>query len=414
MEIVMAGIDFSRAALEQREKMAFTKSESAEALHKAAAFPGVKGCIIVSTCNRTELWLCTENGSPDAATLLCGLKGRPAGLSAALSARRGNEAVRYLFEMACGFHSLIWGEDQILAQVKDAAERSVREGTAGKILAKLFQSAVTTAKEVKTRVCFPKGSLSAATAAVRACAGHFGSVRCLRCLVIGSGNMGFLAAKEFTAAGANVCVTLRRYKYGVSAVPDHCMAVPYDDRLERVADADVIVSATSSPHRTLEASSVAAACAGRPKKRLFLDLAVPRDIDPAIGSLSECGLLTIDDISAGLRQEKQAAVMARCCPIIDHGIAGFESQLFAWASLPAVESISEKCAVSMRDGLMKELENSGLSPEEQQRFAEASFGLLRKHSRRALFAFRDWTAENIRFSGEEPKECLSTASGGRA
>lgn len=413
MEIFMAGIDFSRAALEQREGMAFTKSGALAALHKAAACPGAEGCVIISTCNRTELWLCTDAGRPDAARLLCGLKGQPAERSADLVSRRGAEAVRYLFEMTCGFHSLVWGEDQILAQVKEAAERSVLEGTAGKVLAKLFQDAVTTAKEVKTRVRFSQGSPSVATAAVRACTERFGSLRGLNCLVVGSGNMGFLAAEEFVSAGAEVCVTLRRYKYGVSAVPDRCTAVPYDDRLARVADADIVVSATASPHCTLEAGPVAEACAGKPKKRLFFDLAVPRDIDPAVGALPGCGLLTVDDISAGLREEEQEAVFRQCRPILDRGIAGFEKQLFAWASLPAVESISKEFAASLRDELVKQLESTGLTPEERLRFSEVSFGLLRKRSRRALFAFRDWAAENGRsaLKETEPEEPASEAEG---
>lgn len=391
MGICMAGIDFSRAALEQREAMAFTKSQAAQGMQEAIKLPGVSGCVLVSTCNRTELWLCSENERLNPAHLLCDLKGLPYDrFSGVLTLRRDAAAVRNLFETACGLHSLVWGEDQIIAQIKDAASLSMQEGTAGKVLSKLFQTAVTSAKEVKTQVRFPHGNSSVAAAAVRVCEKKLGSLHGLRCLIIGSGNMGCLSAAGFADAGADVCITLRRYRYGISEVPDRCATIPYDRRMEKIAEADIVVSVTASPHYTLTGGSVAAACAGCRKNRLFLDLAVPRDIDPAVGRLPGCTVLTVDDVPGTLRKEEKAKAEAQCREIIDRYIGEFERQQVAWSSLSTIETLSEKSAFSLRDELLEQLEKSGAGREECQRLADISDELFPKRFRRALFSLRDW------------------------
>lgn len=395
MIIRMAGADFTSAALRERESLAFSRAQAVRAMREAIRRPGAEGCVIVSTCNRTELWLCGQEDGPDPARLLCALKDLPyEDFSGLLVRRQNGQAVRFLFETACGLHSRIWGEDQIVTQVREAACLAEESNTAGRVLSKLFQAAVTSAKEVKTRVRFSQASPSAASAAVRVCGEQMGSLRGRKCLVVGSGQMGFLAAREFAAAGADVCMTLRRYKYGISAVPDSCGTVPYDGRLEKIADADIVLSATASPHYTLTRGAVAAVCAAHPKRRLFLDLAVPRDIEPAVGDLPECTLRTIDDLSDGPRGREKAEAEARSREIIDRHMEKFERQLAAWSSLPAVEALSGDFARSVPDELARELEHFSLTAEERERFAESCRGLLRKRAKSMLFSFRDWMEEN--------------------
>ncbi len=396
MKICMAGVDFSRAALGQREAFAFTRSQAAQAGHTIAEVPGVEGCVIVSTCNRTELWLCVENGGKaDPAALLCSLKGlERARFSDGITVRNGEEAVRRLFETACGLRSLIWGEDQIVTQIRDAADLSVSEGTAGKVLGKLFQTAVTSAKAVKTQVRFSAGNSSVAAAAVEKCRELCGSLRGLRCLVVGSGRMGRLAAQAFAAAGAQVLMTLRQYKYGISVIPENCESLPYDERYAGISDADVVVSATSSPHYTLLFDPAQEACAANPKDRIFLDLAVPRDIDSRIAKLPGCHLLTIDDIPCRVRAEEKAAVEAQCGEIIGHYIREFEKQLVAWSTLPAIHKLAHEFQASLREGLEKELRQTPISPEAMRTVLDAAQSLSEAQAGKMLFAFRDWMEEN--------------------
>lgn len=396
MNIVMAGIDSERVSLGQREAFAFTKTQAVQAMNSMTELPGMEGCVIVSTCNRTELWLCTEDdGRANPAELLCSLKGlAEEPFKDVITVRRGGEAIRHLFETACGLHSLIWGEDQIVTQIRNAAGLAVTKGTAGKVLGKLFQEAVTCAKKIKTQVRFAAGNSSVAAAAIEKCGELYGSVKGLRCLVIGSGEMGRLAAQAFAAHGAEVAMTLRQYKYGISVIPDKCESLPYDERYAGIKDADIVVSATSSPHHTLLFEPVQEACAAKAKSRIFLDLAVPRDMDSRIAGLPGCRLLTIDDIPCRVRVEEKAAAEAQCEEIIDHYIREFEKQLVAWSTLPIVQRLAGDFWVSLCDGLEQELRQRGFSPEEVKIVLDA----LQKHSEekadKMLFAFRDWMEEN--------------------
>ncbi len=396
MEIRMAGIESGTASLEQREALAFTKSESVRGMQAAGWQPGITGCVIYSTCNRTELWLSTDSSdfiSP--AEMLCAFKSVPLKQAAGvITERSGAEAVRYLFETACGLHSRIWGEDQIITQIKEAIHLANDSGTAGKILAKLFQTAVTSAKRVKTEVRFSSGTLSVAAAAAEKCREQYGHLKGLHCLVIGSGKMGRRAAEELAKNGACVCMTIRQYKYGISIVPEHCKSIPYSSRLKEAAESDVILSATSSPHYTLLYEPIAEMCAKNQRERLFLDLAVPRDIEPDVANLPKCRLVTIDDLCCRVRSEEKAKTEQRCRQIIDHYIAEFKKQLAAWSSLPAIRSFSAEASSNAVDLLDQEWKAEGLSDEMRERLRNTAQKIIREKTASALFSFRDWTEEN--------------------
>lgn len=396
MNICMAGIDISSAAIGLREAFAFTSTQAVQAMHVIAKMPGVEGCVLVSTCNRTELWLCMESdGRADPAELLCSLKGfEKSRLSNVMKVRNDTEAVRHLFETACGLRSRIWGEDQIVTQIRDAADLSVAEGTAGKMLGKLFQTAVTSAKAIKTQIRFSAGNSSVAAAAVEKCREMYGSLRGLHCLVVGSGKMGRLAAQAFAETGANVLITLRQYKYGISVVPDNCGSLPYNERYTEISNADIIVSATSSPHYTLLYAPIQEACAANPKDRIFIDLAVPRDMDAQIAELSGCRLLTIDDIPCDVRAEEKAAVETQCGEIIDHYIKEFKRHLVAWSTLPAVQKLAHEFEVSLCKELEKELRRVNVSSEEMQTVLDVARKLSEAKASKMLFAFRDWMEES--------------------
>jgi glutamyl-tRNA reductase len=396
MNICMAGIDYDSAGLEQREAFAFTKVQAAQAMRSVMQLPGMKGCVVYSTCNRTELWLCPEKyGQTDPAGLLCLLKKLPeADFTDIITVRAGGEAVEHLFETACGLRSRIWGEDQIITQVKEALRSSMAEGAAGRVLGKLFQAAVTCAKKIKTQVHFTSGGSSVAAAAAEKLKEICGGMEGRRCLVIGNGNMGFHMAQELTACGAEVTITLRQYKYGTGMIPGSCGAVAYDDRLAEVGTADIIISATSSPHYTLYYEQVAAACAAKPKQRIFIDLAVPRDMDPRIAGIPDSTLLTIDDIPCRVRTEEKTFIEAECRKIIAHYISEFDKQLAAWHSLPAIQSLAGEFEHTLVKELEKELVRRKVPKEQQENIIEFTQTLVKENACKMLFTFRDWMEEN--------------------
>lgn len=290
----MIGIDHSKASIESREKFAFTKSKVILALNNIKEKLNVSGVVIISTCNRSEIWLSGYNG--DLYKIIESIYGVSVeNYKELFTLRRGKEAVNHLFCLSCGLESKIIGEDQILTQVKESATLSREEKTIDIILEKLFQIAITSAKKVKTNIRLTAMDASIASRALDLLYEKYREVNGLNCLVIGNGEVGTLAAKTLSSAGLNVKITLRQYKRGAVVVPEKCDVIPYEDRLSFINWADVIVSGTLSPHYTLKYDEVRGQIDNR--KRIFIDLAMPRDIECSISNLKNCELYDVDTLS---------------------------------------------------------------------------------------------------------------------
>ena len=165
MKIKMVGIDYNKAMLSQREKFSFSAEQAQDAMQCVIDSYGVKSCVIISTCNRTEIWICEDdNRQTDLAKVLCSLKETCLEKYIdLLTSREGLEAVRHLFDTACGLNSQIWGEDQILSQIKSAIESARNVKTTNEVMEKLFQTAIASAKKVKSTVKLTPYDSSVAT-----------------------------------------------------------------------------------------------------------------------------------------------------------------------------------------------------------------------------------------------------------
>ncbi len=329
MNLKMAGVDFTTADVAAREPFAWTKKQAARALAFFREDPAVSGCVLICTCNRTELYLSLKDGTDtDAVRLLTQAAERvfpPADLSGKTEippfripcgkdlfrARANDAAVRHLIEVACGLCSALRGDDQISAQVRGALAFAREAGTADPVLETLFRLAVTAAKKVKTEVCLRKAPVSAASQAVERLKKRLGGLSGKRALVIGNGEMGRLSARLLVEAGCGVAVTLRTYRHGETVVPAGCRAIPYDDRLKEAARADILFSATASPHYTLTRAMLETL---PPAPRQLIDLAVPRDVEPAAASLPGISYLGIDDLGGPepLSEAQTARIAAVC------------------------------------------------------------------------------------------------------
>ncbi|MDR3324742.1 MAG: glutamyl-tRNA reductase [Spirochaetaceae bacterium] len=300
-KIHMAGVDWTHAGITRREAFAFTEEALAQALDRAKAYlpEGTDcGCFIVSTCNRTEIWAHGDGGA-DLPAVLCALKGACVEQCRDLfTLRRGEAAIRHLFLTASGLTSQIVGENQILGQMKDALALSRRVKSGGPVLDRLFLAAISQAKRIRTETSIAKARASTAQAAVDCIKLRCGGLAGKKALVIGNGVIGRLCAQLLLREGLGVSMTLRRHKL-VESPPVGCSTLNYDDRYSALCDFDVVISATSSPHWTLNLEGVAGVWDGR--ERLFVDLAVPRDMDPALRNLCGLSLLDLDSLSnAGL------------------------------------------------------------------------------------------------------------------
>jgi glutamyl-tRNA reductase len=326
MNIVMAGIDHQNAGLGEREPFAFTPNALRHSLERTAKAWPQAGCVIISTCNRTEIWISAEAG-PDPEQLLCDLKGLPLPENRALFQRReGADAAAHLFLLAGGLKSQILGENQILAQVKEAREIARQAGSIDSVLDRLFQMAVACAKRIKTETGITRANPSIAAAAADHVASRHPQLEGLRCLIIGNGAIGRQTAELLSRRGCLAEITLRQHKQNLSLAPQGCGVTDYDDRYAALLHNDVVISATTSPHYTLSLEKVAKIWDNRP--RLFIDLAVPRDMDPALGDLEGLSLVDIDHLTgeghAGLEEGEQKKIEA----IIQEGIDEFA----AWRS----------------------------------------------------------------------------------
>ncbi|MBQ1311952.1 MAG: glutamyl-tRNA reductase [Blautia sp.] len=302
--IKMIGTDHSLAPVSVRSSIFLTKDRIIELMEQLRHTLPAEGAVVISTCNRLEIWVSTdEAGEPveEAAScedplllLLCRLAGLRAEEYAPYFVKRTSEkAIRHLFYLACGLRSAILAEDQVLTQVKDALDFSREHQLSGSTMEVLFRTAVTAAKRIKTEVSFTRANSSAIEQAVLRLRDKGMSLDGKKCMVIGNGEYGRLAAVTLLSHGARVMMTLRQYHSQKAAPPQGCSSIPYDDRYQYLPECQVVVSATASPHCTLKKEPLSLCRPDHPI--VFLDLAVPRDIEPEIRELPFCTLYDIDD-----------------------------------------------------------------------------------------------------------------------
>lgn len=297
MNIVMSGLEHSLAPIHLRERLSFTKLQTAEIIGKIYDFPHISGCVLLSTCNRTELYLsCTEEVNPG--ELLCKAAGMEyTQYQQMFVTHSGQQAVQHLMEVSAGLRSRIWGEDQIISQVRDAVSIARQAHTTDPVLETLFRFAISAGKEVRTKARLTAVSSSAASMAVALIKEKLGLLTHKKAMVIGNGEMGRLAASLLQKEGCDVLVTLRSYRHGETIVPPGCGVVPYDERMQHMNGMDILISATTSPHYTVTADQLSSL--SHPPV-IAVDLAIPRDIQPEAGNLPGLSLYNIDDLGSFL------------------------------------------------------------------------------------------------------------------
>lgn len=297
MTIVMSGLEHSLAPISLRERLSFTKQQTAAMVRTIRSFPSISGCVLISTCNRTELYLsCSEEVNPG--ELLCQAAGAEyAPYRDAFVTLSGKKAVEHLMEVAGGLRSRIFGEDQIISQVKGAIAIAREAGATDSILETLFRSAISAGKEIRAKVRLTSVPTSAASMAVALLKEKLGELKGKKALVIGNGEMGRLSASLLQQEKCQVSVTLRTYRHGETIVPPGCGVVPYDERFQHMEGCDILLSATTSPHYTVTVEQLNQIPS---LPAVMVDLAIPRDIQPEAGQLPGVSLYNIDDLGSYL------------------------------------------------------------------------------------------------------------------
>ncbi|MDE6388283.1 MAG: glutamyl-tRNA reductase [Lachnospiraceae bacterium] len=281
-----------------RQKCYISKDKSADFLKEIMNLDRVDQCVLLSTCNRTEIYV---QGGGNSFSGLENIMAKSAGSDAAwlrgiVRRYQGRKAVQHLFRVACGMESMVIGEDEILGQVRDAYTLSQEAGHTGYEMNCIFQAALTCAKRVKTETMISKTSVSVATLAANEVFRL--PVTHKTVLLMGSsGHMGGIILKDLLGReDIRVIATVRSHNGIYQSSSSRVDNVDYQNRYDYLDEADAIISATSSPHYTLTAEQVKKAMKSE-KERLFMDISMPPDLDEDIAGIDGCRLITLDDIN---------------------------------------------------------------------------------------------------------------------
>lgn len=291
----MTGLDHKKAELFIREKFTLTKENIKIFLKKFTSQNKIGGCVLLSTCNRTELYVSIdETDDIDLTRLLCDfLHLEYDEYYKYFIERKSHDAIIHLFKVSAGMDSQILGDDQIITQVREDLELARSVSCSDSYLETCFKTAIKAGKKIKTEVVLrdPKTS-NAPYKAIEKLKEYF-SLSNKNILVIGNGHMGRIVSELLIKERANVTITLREYRKGTVYIPKWANTISYSDRRSILNLTDVVISATTSPHFTLKYNDLD--LLERPPL-FYVDLAVPRDLEPKIKEIPNTKLFTIDDL----------------------------------------------------------------------------------------------------------------------
>lgn len=390
MSISMIGIDHSKASVDIRAKFSFTKKRAIEAMKKLKEEHGILGCIILSTCNRMEVWVSTQDDEEISLyEFLCREKEvKKDEYQDYFMKRENEEAVRHLFYLTSGLKSQILAEDQIITQVKDALTLARDAYCTDNVLEVLFRMAVTAAKKVKTEVTFSRANTSVIHQAMERLKNQGFSFEGKTCMVIGNGEMGKVTALALKEAGADVTVTVRQYRSGVVNIPQGCKRINYGERMELLPDCDLVVSATASPNYTLtkenfeeiklDAASV-----------VLIDLAVPRDIDPEVGKLQNVSLYDIDSFRIDAASPKLQASMQKAGEILEDQMKEFYDWFNGRDIFPRIEEIKADAVEDLNLRITKILKKTPMEQKDRESLLRAIDTAAGKVVNKMIFGLRD-------------------------
>jgi glutamyl-tRNA reductase len=357
--LLALGVSHKTAPLPVRERLALPEGRAVSVLRELVGHADVHEAVAISTCNRTEVYLVVSDAvEAESATLA--ILARQAGipptdLLGTIYALRDTEAVRHLFEVAAGLDSMIVGEAEVQGQVKRAYELALVEGVTGPVSNRLFRDALAAGKRVRTETSISRAHVSVSSVAVELARAALGELDTRNVLVIGAGENGELTARALHERGVNtVFVANRRYDRAIGLAQRFSgHAVRFEDLPRQLLEADIVVSATASPHQIVgrdELALVTEQRGGRPL--LMIDIAVPRDIEPSVREVPGVTLYDMDDlqreVARNMGTREAEAVRAR--QLVDQEVDRFNAWLASLDVVPTIAALRE-----LGDGVVEQV-----------------------------------------------------------
>ncbi len=390
MSISMVGIDYNKASVDVRAQFSFTKKNAVLAMEKLKEIPGILGCIILSTCNRMEIWASTqEEWEGSLFNFLCEEKGKnPEEFRRYFVERKEGEAIEHLFYLTSGLKSQILAEDQIITQVKDALSMARDVYCTDNVLEVLFRMSVTAAKRVKTEVVFSRGNSSVIHQAIQKLRETGYSLDGITCMVIGNGEMGKVAALALAEAGAHVTVTVRQYRSGIVSIPKGCDRINYGERMEFFPACDLIVSATASPNFTLTKELIQQTATGK-RQQILIDLAVPRDIEPSVKEIEGITLYDIDSFKIDTNSLELQESMQKAAEILKEQMEDFYCWYDGRSLIPRIQDIQAEAVQDLNLRILKILRKTPMEDEDRENLLNAIDTAAGKVVSKMMFGLRD-------------------------
>jgi glutamyl-tRNA reductase len=388
MHLTLVGLSHKTAPVEIREKLTFPAHRQEEALSLLLATPDVAEAVVLSTCNRTEIYAVTAVGSDGPGAIVDFLADYHDldrhDLVRYLYFSEGEAVVRHLFRVVASLDSMVIGEAQILGQVKEAYEHAFSNDSAGRIFNKLFRQSFEVGKRVRSETDIGENAVSISYAAVELAKRVFDNLSGRTVLILGAGKMSELTAKHLVSNGVKtVLVANRTYERAEELACRFCgLAIRYEELFERMREADILISSTAATHYVLGKEQVASAMCGRKGNPLFLiDIAVPRDIDPEVNELDDVFLYDIDDLNGVVESnlEERMREARRAEEIIAEEMVAFERWIESMEVVPTVAAMRAKAEQVRSAELEKALKRlGGLSEKELQTVEQLTASIVNK------------------------------------
>ncbi|MSQ64581.1 MAG: glutamyl-tRNA reductase [Betaproteobacteria bacterium] len=404
MTIFALGLNHQTAPLTMREKVVFHVERLGEALGEAKRVLAPEAAIL-STCNRTELYLSGERQEEKRAAVaewLAKYHGvDPRELTPCLYALPREQAVRHAFRVASGLDSMVLGEPEILGQMKEAVRSAEAAGTLGTVLHKLFQRSFAVAKEVRSTTQVGAHSVSMAAAAVKLAGRIFPSLKDQKVLFIGAGEMIELCATHFAAQGpARITVANRTLERAEAlAHRFNACAIELRELAQCLHEHDIVVSSTASSLPILGKGMVERALKARRRLPMFMvDLAVPRDIEPEVGELDDVFLYTVDDLKGVVQgnQDARRSAVEQAEVIIDTQVGQFMHWMQVRESVSLIRALRDKAEDARRTEVERALRLLAKGDDPKQVLEALSQGLTNKLMHAPTQALNEATGEERR------------------
>ena len=408
MPLKILGLNHNTAPVEIREQVVFAGDEIGHALCRVCDLDGVREAVLLSTCNRTEFYVMSDDaGQERLGEWLKNSKNLNPSFGESIFQLSGDAAIRHIFRVACGLDSMVLGEPQILGQLKDAVRDAEAAGLVGKQLSRLFQHTFSVAKKVRTDTEIGSGPVSVAYAAVSLAQQFFADFGRHTAVLVGAGVTVELLAKHLTRKGIGRLFIANRDIDRARNLANRFdgFALPLSELEGTLPEADILISSTASADIVVTFEQVRAAVKARKRKPIFaVDIAVPRDIDPAVSTLDDVYLYTVDDLEKvvleGQGSREAAAIDAG--QTLDDEIARYLSIERSKRAAPVITALRDQ-GESIRDAVLDQARRrlaQGANSDEVMEYATAALmkKLLHNPSVRLRAAGESSDDETIRIA----------------